>query len=179
MTFSYDGSMKKVLSILGLSLLCIFLLAGCTQQHTASRSYTNSVYGFSLDPPSGWQQIENEEQNIAVRFIPGNSTNVSLIFAAPFSLSEGRAISTFADQTEENLLESGVNYSIVNRDWRSISQLQAYEIAYTHDQNGTIEYVKQVMVLRTRTVFLITYTAPDSIAAQYLTEIDQCIETFM
>jgi hypothetical protein len=137
------------------------------------------VYGFSLDPPSDWQQIENEDPNIAVRFIPRNSTNVSLIFAVPFSLSEGRALSTFADQTEENLSENGVNYSIVNRDWRSISQLQAYEIAYIYDQNGIKEYVKQVMVLRTRTVFLITFTAPEALAAQYLTEIDQCIETFM
>jgi hypothetical protein len=171
--------MKKILSILALGFISIFLLAGCTQQHPVSRSYTNNVYGFSLDPPSDWQQIENEDPNIAVRFIPRNSTNVSLIFAVPFSLSEGRALSTFADQTEENLSENGVNYSIVNRDWRSISQLQAYEIAYIYDQNGIKEYVKQVTVLRTRTVFLITFTAPDSIAVQYLTEIDQCIETFM
>jgi hypothetical protein len=172
--------MKKVLSILGLNLLCVLLLAGCTQ-HTAptSRAYTNTLYGFSFDPPSGWQQIENEDNDIAVRFSPANTSNVSLIVAVPFALSEGRSLSTFADQTEENLLESGVEYSIVNRDWRTISQLQAYELAYTYEQNGITKYVKQVVVLRTRTVFLITFTTPALLAAQYLTEIDRCIETFM
>jgi hypothetical protein len=172
--------MKKVLSILGLNLLCILLLAGCTQ-HTApvSRTYTNDLFGFSLDPPSGWQQIENEDKEIAVRFSPGNTSNVSLIIAVPFPLSEGRALSTYADQAEENLLESGVDYSIVKRDWRTISQLQAYELAYTYEQKDATEYVKQVVVLRTRTVFLITFTAPEPLATQYLTEVDQSIETFM
>jgi len=171
--------MKKKLCILGLNILCILLLAGCTQQHTASRSYTNSVYGFSFDPPSGWQQMENEDADIAVRFTPGNATNVSLIVAVPFTLSEGLALSIFADQTEENLIESGVEYSIVHRDWRSISQRQAYELAYSYEQDGITKYVKQVAVLRTRTVFLITFTALEASTEQYLTDVDQSIETFM
>ena len=97
----------------------------------------------------------------------------------PFTLSEGLALSIFADQTEENLIESGVEYSIVHRDWRSISQLQAYEVAYSYEQDGITKYVKQVAVLRTRTVFLITFTALDALAEQYLTDVDQSIETFM
>ncbi len=171
MIFTYDGSMKKKLCILGLNILCILLLAGCTQQQTVSRSYTNSMYGFSFDPPSGWQQMENEDQNIVVQFTPGNATNVSLIVAVPFTLSEGLALSIFADQTEENLIESGVEYSIVHRDWRSISQLQAYELAYSYEQDGITKYVKQVAVLRTRTVFLITFTALDALAD---TVFDRC-----
>jgi len=169
--------MKKAKNILGICL-SIFLIAGCVQQ-TTPRLYTNSTYGFSLNPPAGWQELENKPPNVAVLFAPQNSTNISLIIAVPFMLSEGLSLSTFADQTEENLLASGVEYSIVTRDWRTISQLQAYEIAYTYEQNGTIKYVKQVAVLRTRTVFLITFTAPEPLAIPYVTKVDQSIETFL
>jgi hypothetical protein len=170
--------MKKPLSLLGLILLCV-LLIGCTKQtQPASRAYIDSFYGFSFDPPPGWQLVEDADNDIAVRFSPENSSNVSLIIAVPFTLSEGLALSTFADQTEENLLESGVDYSIIHRDWRTISNLQAYELAYTYEQNDGTQYVKQVAVLRTRTVYLITFTAPEPLSAQYLTEVDQSIETF-
>jgi hypothetical protein len=180
MIFSHDRNMKKVFSILGLNLLCILLLAGCTQHTTpAPRAYTNDFYGFSFDPPGEWKQIDTDDNAIAVRFSPENISEVSLIVALPFTLSEGRALSTFADQTEENLLESGVEYSIVYRDWQTISQLQAYEIAYTYEQNDGTEYVKQVAVLKTRTVYLITFTAPELLATQYLTEVDQSIGTFL
>ncbi len=180
MIFSSDGSMKKVLVILVLSILGIVLLTGCTQDTTpASRLYTNSLYGFSFDPPVSWQQVANDDSSVAVRFSPGNTSDASLYIAVPFTLSEGRSLSTFADQTEENLLENGVDYTIIKRDWRTISQLQAYELAYSYEQDGITKYVKQVAVLRTRTVFLITFTALDALAEQYLTDVDQSIETFM
>ncbi len=94
-------------------------------------------------------------------------------------LSEGRALSTYADEIVEDLSERGVNFSVLNRDWRSIPYRKAYEIAYTYEQDGLVEYVKQVAVLRTRTVFLITFTAPSTLSAQYLEEVDQSIDTFM
>jgi hypothetical protein len=177
MIFSIDGSMKKVKSILGIGVVSIFIFTGCIQQ-TASQSYTNSIYGFSLNPPIGWQQIENELPNVAVWFAPENISNVSLIVAVPFSLSEGRALSTFADQVEENLSESSMNYTILYRDWRSIPNIQAYEIAYSHEANGSLEYTKQVAVLKTRTVFLITFTAPSTLSNSYLTDFDHCIDSF-
>jgi hypothetical protein len=170
--------MKKVQCILGIGLISIFLMTGCTQQ-TISRSYTNNVYGFSLNPPSGWQEIENELSNVAVWFAPANSSNVSLIVAIPFTLSEGRALSTFADQVEENLSASGMNYTILYRDWRLVPDVQAYEIAYSYDQDGTSEYIKQVAVLKTRTVFLITFTAPFELSPYYLTDVNQSIDSFM
>lgn len=178
MLFSNDTSMNKIFIILGLCLFCLSLLAGCTQ-HTPSRSYTNTEYAFSLDPPQGWQQIENQDPTVAVMFTPGNSTNASLMIAAPFPLSEGRALSTFADQVEQELAESGMNYTIVYRDWRPLPPLQAYEIAYSYNQDGTSMYIKQIAVLRTRTVFLITFIAPMLTAAQYLPEVDQSLQTFL
>jgi hypothetical protein len=172
--------MKKVLSFILFSILYMVLLTGCTQQiELPSRTYTNSFYDFSLNPPSSWGQIVNDDSSVAVQFSPENTTNVSLYIAVPFTLSEGRSLSTFADQTEENLLESGAEFTILHRDWGEISQLPTYELAYSYLQNGMTEYVKQVTILRTRTVFLITFTAPEPLANQYLTEVNQSIGTFL
>jgi hypothetical protein len=136
------------------------------------------VDGFSLDPPAGWHRVENESSGIAVRFIPFNYSNVSLRISPPFSLSEGRALSTFADEIEENLSESGMNYTIVYRDWRAMEGAQAYEIVYSYKQDGTTQQIKQVAVLKTRLVFLITFTAPSDLYIQYVTGVDQCIDSF-
>ncbi|MBN2600222.1 MAG: hypothetical protein JXA75_06745 [Candidatus Thermoplasmatota archaeon] len=170
--------MNKVVMVLGCGLLCVSLLSGCTQP-TTSRSYTDPRYAFSLDPPVGWQQRENEDPAVAVEFVPVNSSDVSLRIAAPFPLSEGRALSTFADEVEQELSESGGNYTILYRDGRPLPELQAYEIAYSFEQEGKAVYVKQIALLRTRTVFLVTFAAPTLSAARYLPEVDQSIETFL
>lgn len=178
MVFPLLVHMKRVLLFLGVVLLGFALIPGCTQQ-TDTRTYTNDEYGFSLDPPTGWLQIEDQPQTIVVGFTPVNSSDVSLRVDAPFILSEGRALSTFADQVEENLSENAVNYTILSRDWRSLPSLQAYEITYVYDLEGAMMYVKQVAVLRTRSVFLITFTAPYAISGSYLTAVDQSIESFL
>jgi hypothetical protein len=161
-----------------LFVFSLVLLEGCTEQLT-NRSYTNTMYSFSFDPPAGWQQTQSKSPDVAVCFIPEDSSNVLLTIGVPFPLGEGRALSTFADQVEQNLSESGLNFTVLFRDWRSIPNLQAYEIIYTYEQDGAREYVKQVAVLRTRTVFLITFTAPDTVVLQYLTAVDQSIDTFL
>ena len=170
-------SMKRFYCLLGCGLLCLVVLSGCLKE-TVNLSYTNDMYGFSLNIPVGWQEVENQLADVAVVFVPKNSSNVSLKIGIPFTIGEGRALSTYADQIEENLSESGMNYTILFRDWRSISPLQAYEIAYLYDGDGTQEYVKQVAILRTRTVFLITFTAPLSVSDQYGDEVDESIDTF-
>ena len=131
--------------ILSVLLVVFVLVAGCAEQ-VSKRSYTNNVYGFSLNPPVGWHSVENESSDVAVRFTPSNYSNVSLRITPPFSLSEGRALSTFADEVEENLSESGMNYTIVYRDWRAMEGAQAYEIVYSYEQGGTVQRFKQVAV---------------------------------
>ncbi len=177
MVFLFPVRMKRVRVFLGIVILLLVLLPGCTQQ-TASRSYTNETYEFSLNPPEGWKEMENELPTVAVWFTPVNTSEVSLRIDIPFILSEGRSLSTFADQVEENLSESGLNHTVLSRDWRPLGSLQAYEITYVYELEGTMVYVKQVAVLRTRSVFLITLTAPYSVLGAYLSMVDQCIDSF-
>jgi len=170
--------MKKIHAVLGAVLVCALLICGCTGQNM-HRSYTNATYGFSLDPPVGWQSVENGSVDEAVRFTPANQSNVSLVFAVPFSLSEGRALSNFADEVEENLSASGMNYTITYRDWRTMDGAKAYEIVYSYEQGSTIIRVKQVAVLKTRTVYLVTFTAPYDLYIQYINAVDRCIDSFI
>jgi hypothetical protein len=172
--------MKKVLYILSCGVFCILFLSGCTQQtQPPSRSYSNGFYSFSFDPPASWHQVVTNDSSVAVQFSPENSSNVSLYVAVPFILSEGLSLSTFADQTEENLIESGAQFTVLHRDWGLSAQYPTYELSYSYEQNGTTNYVKQVAILRTRTVFLMTFTAPGAVVDQYLAQVNQSIETFL
>ncbi len=169
--------MNSHIMVIGIFVVGVLLFGGCVEQ-PVTRSYNNK-YGFSLDPPSGWQQIETNLSTVAVWFSPENSSNVSLIISVPFSLLEGQGLSTFADQVEEELSENEGNYSILHRGWRSISTMQAYEIEYLYKREGVMEFVKQVEVLKTQTVFLITFFAPALVFNQYLTDVDRSIDSFL
>jgi hypothetical protein len=173
----FSRIMKKQAFVLGALLISFVLVAGCAEQ-VSKRAYTNTAYGFSLNPPGEWYRVENESSDVAVRFTPSNYSNVSLRIAQPFSLSEGRALSTFADEVEENLSESEMNYTIVSREWRAMEGAQAYEIVYTYEQGGTALQIKQVAVLKSRTVYLITFSAPSDRYIQYIASVDQCIDSF-
>lgn len=163
--------------LVGIMLLTVVLISGCTQQ-TAPRSYINDAYGFSFNPPVEWFQVENELPTVAVWFSPQNFSNVSLTIGIPFSLGEGRALNTFADEIEQNLSESAVNHTVLSRDWVPLAK-QAYEIVYLYEQDGVMWYVKQVAVQRTRTVFLITFQAPSSLAGSFLPMVDESIRSFV
>ena len=156
----------------------LFLFGGCTEQST-QRSYTNTLYGFSLNPPAGWKQIDSKLPDVAVSFSPENSSDVSLVIGVPFILGEGRALSTIADEVEQNLSESGVNYTVHSRDWRSIPNVNAYEIVYSIEQEGMVNYVKQVAIMKTRTVFVVTFTAPATASTNYLSDVEPSIDTFV
>jgi hypothetical protein len=131
-----------------------------------------------MNPPIGWQHVENGSAGEAVWFTPANQSNVFLAVGTPFSLGEGLALSAFADKVEENLSSSGMNYSVAYRDWRPLADATAYEIVYSFEQNGTTVRVKQVAVLKTRTVYLITFVAPYDLYVRYITSVDQCIDSF-
>lgn len=170
--------MKRQRIIPAVFVLMVFLLGGCTEQ-PETRSYTNTQYGFSFNPPSGWQQTNSKSSDVVVSFSPKNSSDVSLVVGVPFILGEGRALSTLADEVEQNLSESGMNFTILSRDWLSIPNVNAYELVYSYEQDGRMEYVKQVAVMKTRTVFLLTFTAPLTASTRYLSDVDQSIETFL
>jgi hypothetical protein len=53
-----------------------------------------------------------------------------------------------------------------------------HKIAYSYEQGETIQRFKQVAVLKTHTVYLITFTAPSDLYIQYIKGVDLCIDSF-
>ncbi|MBN1280273.1 MAG: hypothetical protein JXA00_01345 [Candidatus Thermoplasmatota archaeon] len=171
--------MKKSSVITSLILLSVVLYSGCLG--FSERSYTNTTHGFSLNPPSGWLVSEDCSGEGAVMFTPDDTSKVSLVVGVPFSLSEGVALSVFADQVEEDMSANWPNSSVWSRDWRSMpGALQGYEIVYSYtDLDGVLWKEKQVAVLRTRTVFLVTYAAPFAVYDQYVDVVNESLESFV
>jgi len=132
-----------------------------------------------MNPPLGWSVFENEYPVVAVRFIAPDLSNVSLVVSAPITLSEGRALSTFADQFEETHSENTVNFSVLSRQEKIIGGLDAYEIVCSCEDNHTLFQMKQVAVVKTRTVFLIAFIADSESYNTYRTSVDGCIDSFI
>lgn len=170
--------MKKTFVLLGVFLVVLLFYSGCTTQ-VSQRSYTNTVYGFSLNPPAGWNVIENESSMVAVRFAAPDLSNTSLVVDAPVMIGEGRALSTYADQLEETLSENTVNFSVLSRQEKTIGGLDAYEIVCSYEDNHTVFQIKQVAVLKTRTVFIITFVASSEWYDTYSVVVDGCIESLI
>ena len=170
--------MKKTFVLLGVLLVVLLFCSGCTTQ-VSQRSYTNTVYGFSLNSPLGWSVVENESPTIAVRFAAPELNNGSLVVDAPIMIGEGRALSTYADQLEETLSENTVNFSVLSRQEKTIGGLDAYEIVCSYEDNHTVFQIKQIVVLKTRTVFIITFVASSERYDTYSAVVDGCIDSFI
>jgi hypothetical protein len=178
MVFFKRGRMKKIFFLLGVFLVVLLFCSGCTTP-VSQRSYTNAVYGFSLNPPAGWSVVESESPMIAVRFVAPKLSNASLVVDAPIMVSEGRALSTYADQLEETFSENTVNFSVMSRQGKTIGGLDAYEIVCSYEDNHTVFQVKQVAVVKTRTVFIITFVASSERYDTYNAVVDGCIDSFI
>jgi hypothetical protein len=159
-------------------VLSFLLLSGCTTQTVVKRAYQNATYGFSLDPPTGWQRFENESTTVAVRFTPGDQ-NVSLIVAPPVSLGEGRALSTVADQLVDVFSQSTVDFTVVERNWTTVGGLTAYTLIGSYRENGSLSMIEQVAVLQTRTVYVVLFSAPEQQFTQYRSVVNQSIASFI
>lgn len=171
--------MRKLFCLLGILLVLLVFCSGCTTT-VSQRSYTNTTYGFSLDPPTGWSVVENVSPMAAVRCAPpGESNDASLAVDAPVILSEGLALSTFADHLEELFSENTKNFSVVSRGETAIGGLNAYEITCFYEVNQTVFHLKQVAVLKTRTVFIITFVAMSDLYSTDIAAVDECIDSFL
>lgn len=162
-------------------IVCIFLLilslSGCTQIDI-DREYINTEYGFALNPPEGWNVTENVTEAVGAYFSPPLRNDVCLNISKPYRLDIGLALSVFADDIEEQYPEIVDNFTVVYRDWRDIEGLTAYEIVYTYDEDYTSIKAIQVAVVKSRTVFLISFTATNESYDEFISPVNQSIDSF-
>lgn len=170
--------MRESFCLLGMFLVLLIFFSGCTTT-VSQRSYINTTYGFSLDPPTGWSVVENVSSMVTVRFAPPGESNASLVVDAPVILSEGLALSTYADHLEELFSGKTKNFSVVSRGETALGELNAYEITCSYETNQTIFHMKQVAVLKTRTVFIITFIARIDVYNTHIAAVERSIDSFI
>jgi len=168
--------MNKKLLIIGVGIL-ILGMCGCTEI-TIDREYINYEYGFALNPPEGWVVAENETDESVVRFYSPQRNDVYINISKPYRLDIGLALSTFADDIEQVYHEIMDNFTVAHRDWRDIEGLNAYEIVYSYDEDDLSMKAKQVAVTKTRTVFLIAFIATNESYDEYISFVNQSIDSF-
>jgi hypothetical protein len=155
--------------------LCV--LSGCLKVEI-TREYINQEYGCALDPPSGWQVCESEKNDTIITFSTSDCSEARLTIFKPYTLSMGLALSTFADDIEETLPEQVDNFSVLFRDERTIGGFQGYEIVYAYCENGSSLKAKTVGVLKTRTVFLLSFVVPEFCFDSMLEVVDESMDSF-
>jgi hypothetical protein len=168
--------MTKVVLIVSVFLL-ILGLSGCTQIEI-DREYINIEYGFALDPPEGWSTAENVTEEVVACYSPPLRNDICLNISKPLRLDIGLALSVFADDIEEQYPEIVNNFTVVYRDWRNIEGLTAYEIVYTYNEDDISMKAKQVAVSKSRTVFLISYIATNESYDEFISPVNQSIDSF-
>jgi hypothetical protein len=179
---SFLGTMKKPVFVVCVFLLVV-MLSGCTQQQQkpVERSYTNTRYGFSLNPPAGWEAFENETPYAAVRFSPVNVSNVSLVVAPPVTLDEGRALSTYADQFVETYSDPNIThyFTVESEGFFQIGNLNAYRLLCSFQQAGNFVMLEHVAIQKTRSVYIVLFTVPYYSYPSYSDAVNQSIASFL
>ncbi len=166
-----SGSLRGV-------FLCVVLIVfcGCTER-SVDQEYVNETYGFACNPPLGWKTLAQNDSN-AVGFSPNTSANASLTIAHPLTHPEGLALSVYADDVEE-AFASDSSFSVQRRTWRDHPRYTAYEIVYVYKENNQLMAGRQVAVQQTRTVFLLSFTAPVAAYDQFSEGVDHSIDSFL
>jgi len=168
--------MNKVVIVVYVFLLIVGL-SGCTQIEI-DREYINTEHGFALNPPEEWNVAENVTEEVVVCFSSPLRDDVCLNISKLYRLDIGLALSVFADDIEEQYLEIVDNFTVVYRDWRDIEGLTAYEIVYAYEEGDTSIKAIQVAVIKSRTVFRISFIATNELYDEYISPVNQSIDSF-
>jgi hypothetical protein len=166
----------KAAILVSLCLIGLVLIGGCNES-SIEQEYLDDRFGFALDPPTGWID-QHHLSSKAVQFTPDDPLDARFTISVPLMLSEGLALSVYADDIEEQYPELFDNYETTFRDWRSHPVHTAYEIHYVYTESGQEMNAKQVAIEQQRTVFLLTFTATKESYDRYLSIIETSIDSF-
>jgi len=137
--------MKKSLLLIGVvALLITIALSGCFDNNSALKNlgYSNTEYGFGLNPPEGWRVDETQGGTLVGFFGPAadNFTINILIGVAEFAPEE--TVKNVAEYLMESAQNSKTNFSLVSSGARTVNGMNAYEFVATYNS----DYVPGVVV---------------------------------
>ena len=163
--------MKKVLiTTLVVLLVCVSV------SHV--QAYTNEEYNFSIAPPSGWT-VDDTTTGAAVFFYgpteEGFMVNVNIQVE---SLPTTMTLEEYASAAKEQLAIAFSNYELVSEGTRVINEVNAYELVSTFTQGEIDLKMKQVLLVKAKKAYVITYGALPTTYQKYLSAFESSVETF-
>jgi hypothetical protein len=166
--------------LVSLSLISLFLISAVLTSFSVQLvyAYSNTAYGFSMTPPSGWTVNEGVSGTVVMfvgPVIPETGGNINInVVAGNTNETLSEAISSIKASYPTDF----TNFSEVSESSRTIGGMNAYEIVYTWSQGGNDFEDKQVFFVQSGQDFIITCTALPTNYATYSSTFEQSIQTF-
>ena len=178
--------MKKNFIIIGMTLVLITIgISGCLEDKSSTTNalsglkYSNTQYGFGLNPPEGWTIDENDQFG-PVRFYGPiiDDTTVNIGISEPSYLATGESLNSVVITLVEYYSSYFTNFSEISNNSRIVNGMNAHDLVYTFTQ-GVYELKQmQVLVEKSKKSFGITFTASVSSFDDYISAFEQSIATF-
>lgn len=183
--------MKKLLSIaLAASLLFVF---GCAKsgpatttapttagQETAERqTYTNKQYGFSIQFP-GIRTFQENVFNAAVMFFTPQTEGDKIQENIGITASELQGQYTLDEFYAKNqeTLKQQESYKELENTTIKVNDVDAKKSIFTTAVNSNNLKFEEVMIIKGKMVYVITYTALESTFDQFAQKFDEMVATF-
>ena len=177
--------MKKELLVIGITLVLLAVsLSGCSdtskEDELRGLGYSNTVYGFGLNPPSGWTTDESGLMGTIVIFYGPTEDNFTVnVFVTAGQLETGETLSDSVEEVIEFYTNYFTNFSLLSSNARTVNGMAAHEIIYTYLQGVNNLKQKQVMVEKNRKTIILTYSAIVSSYDNYLSVFDQSVSSIV
>jgi hypothetical protein len=141
--------------------------------------YTNTNFRFGLNPPAGWSINETTTGAFGVYFVNHNTT-ASLAVYAPYSLSGGETLQSYAMNDVESFRTNINDFSLISSVSKTINGLNAYEIVYTGTIGTSFVKQSQTYIEKDGHMIIAVYTGnpPSSFDLNLLT-VDQSINSII
>lgn len=176
--------MKKSLLIVGVAVLLITIgFSGCIDNNNSTLrnlGYSNTAYGFGLNPPDGWRVDESQGGSVVGFFGPevdGFTINI-LIGVAEYQT--GETVKNVAEYVMEGAITSKTNFSLVSSGPRTVNGMNAYEFVATYISDyvqDVVAKVKEVFIEKNRKGLMICLTVPENSYDEYETVFEESLSS--
>ncbi len=160
-----------------MNLTRILPLALLATTVSASASYTNAKYGFTVTAPAGWKQVSYPGTEVVFTgpAAGGFATNANLVVT---KLPAGFTLKQYETQGREQLAKLITNYKFVSRRALTLGGLPAFQQVFSGQQGKFNLYYIQTVALRKGDAYVLTATALQQNHAGLPAAVDGIVRTF-
>lgn len=168
-TQSHSGYSRNMMKYcIGFSIAFVLLV-------TVTTAYTNSQYGFSIDPPAGWI-VDNSQKGVLIAFKDINSAsniNINVNNTMGFGLDD------FVSATKLGLIKEGseYNYQLTSEERTKVADRDARTLVYDSEFKGVKLRQKIIFLVDQNYWYFITFTIPAASYDKYLPVLDDSLKT--